>query len=104
MEKAVIALKVKSDKSGIRTAVYQACQLYAQAWKSGIEVVDCIVTFGGARDIIREVKVIDAKARFDTLLIYSPSQVCKEKQEFIELESILADNYQIQIRYLRSGT
>ena len=44
MEKAVIALKVKSDKSGIRTAVYQACQLYAQAWKSGIEVVDCIVT------------------------------------------------------------
>ena len=46
MEKAVIALKVKSDKSGIRTAVYQACQLAMQAWRSGIEVVDCVITFG----------------------------------------------------------
>ena len=104
MEKAVIALKVKSDKSGIRTAVYQACQLYAQAWKSGIEVVDCIVTFAGARDILRKVKALDAKSRFDTLLIYSPSQVCKEKQEFVELENILTDSYQIQVKYLRSGT
>lgn len=104
MEKAVIALKVKSDKSGIRTAVYQACQLCMQAWRSGIEVVDCVITFGGARDILREVKALDAKSRFDTLLIYSPSQVCKEKQEFVELENILADNYQIQVRYLRSGT
>lgn len=104
MEKAVIALKVKSDKNGIRTAVYQACQLCMQAWKSNIEVIDCIVTFGGSKDILREVKVIDAKERFDTLLIYSPSQVCKEKQEFVELENILADSYQIQVRYLRSGT
>ena len=79
MEKAVIALKVKSDKTGIRTAVYQACQLAMQAWRSGIEVVDCVITFGGAKDIIREVKVIDAKERFDTLLIYSPSQICKDK-------------------------
>ena len=53
MEKAVIALKVKSDKSGIRTAVYQACQLAMQAWKSNIEVIDCIVTFGGSKDILR---------------------------------------------------
>ena len=104
MEKAVIALKVKSDKAGIKTAIYQTYQLCLQAWKSGIEVIDCIVTFGGSKDIIREVKVIDAKARFDTLLIYSPSQVCKEKQEFIELESVLANNFQIKVRYLRSGT
>lgn len=104
MEKAVIALKVKSDKSGIRTAIYQTYQLCLQAWKSNIEVIDCIVTFGGSKDIIREVKALDAKSRFDTILIYSPSQVCKEKQEFIELENILADNYQIKVRYLRSGT
>ena len=70
MEKAVIALKVKSDKSGIRTAVYQACQLAMQAWKSNIEVIDCIVTFGGSKDILREVKVIDAKERFDTVSSY----------------------------------
>ena len=104
MEKAVIALKVKSDKSGIRTAVYQACQLCMQAWKSGIEVVDCVITFGGARDILREVKVIDAKERFDTLLIYSPSQICKDKIEYLEFENFMTECFKVKIKYLRSGT
>lgn len=104
MEKAVIALKVKSDKAGIRTAVYQACQLAMQAWKSNIEVIDCIVTFGGSKDILREVKVIDAKARFDTLLIYSPSQICKDKIEFLEFENFMTECFKVQIKFLRSGT
>ena len=104
MEKAVIALKVKSDKSGIRTAVYQACQLAMQAWRSGIEVVDCVITFGGARDILREVKVIDAKERFDTLLIYSPSQICKDKIEYLEFENFMTECFKVEIKYLRSGT
>ena len=104
MEKAVIALKVKSDKSGIRTAVYQACQLAMQAWRSGIEVVDCVITFGGARDILREVKVIDAKERFDTLLIYSPSQICKDKIEYLEFENFKTECFKVGIKYLRSGT
>ena len=103
MEKAVIALKVKSDKTGIRTAVYQACQLCMQAWKSNIEVIDCIVTFGGSKDILREVKVIDAKARFDTLLIYSPSQICKDKIEFLEFENFMTECFKVQIKFLRSG-
>ena len=104
MEKAVIALKVKSDKSGIRTAVYQACQLAMQAWRSGIEVVDCVITFGGARDILREVKVIDAKERFDTLLIYSPRQICKDKIEYLEFENFMTECFKVGIKYLRSGT
>ena len=104
MEKAVIALKVKSDKSGIRTAIYQTYQLCLQAWRSGIEVVDCVITFGGAKDIIREVKVIDAKARFDTLLIYSPSQICKDKIEFLEFENFMTECFKVQIKFLRSGT
>ena len=104
MEKAVIALKVKSDKSGIKTAIYQTYQLCLQAWRSGIEVVDCIVTFGGAKDILREVKVIDAKARFDTLLIYSPSQICKDKIEYLEFENFMTECFKVQIKFLRSGT
>lgn len=104
MEKAVIALKVKSDKAGIRTAIYQTYQLCLQAWRSGIEVVDCVITFGGARDILREVKVIDAKERFDTLLIYSPSQICKDKIEYLEFENFMTECFKVQIKFLRSGT
>lgn len=103
MEKAVIALKVRNDKAGIKTAIYQACQLCAQALKNDIQVVECIVTFGGAKDILREVKALDAKGRFDTLLIYSPSQICKSGVEYIEFENFMAECFKIQIRYLRSG-
>ena len=95
---------MKSDKSGIKTAIYQTYQLCLQAWRSGIEVVDCIVTFGGAKDILREVKVIDAKARFDTLLIYSPSQICKDKIEYLEFENFMTECFKVQIKFLRSGT
>ena len=103
MEKAVIALKVRNDKAGIKTAIYQACQLCAQALKNDIQVVECIVTFGGAKDILREVKALDAKGRFDTLLIYSPSQICKSGVEYIEFENFMAECFKIQIRYLHSG-
>ncbi len=103
MEKAVIALKVRNDKAGIKTAIYQACQLCAQALKSDIQVVECIVTFGGAKDILREVKALDAKGRFDTLLIYSPSQICKGGIEYLEFENFLTECFKIRIRYLRSG-
>lgn len=103
MEKAVIALKVKSDKNGIRTAIYQACQLCVEALKNDVQVVECIVTFGGVKDILREVKAIDAKGRFDTLLIYSPSQICKSGAEYIEFENFMAECFKIQIQYLRSG-
>lgn len=103
MERAVIALKVKNDKTGIKTAIYQACQLCVEALKNDVRVVECIVTFGGAKDVLREVRALDAKGRFDTLLIYSPSQICKDGIEFLEFENFLTECFNIRIRYLRSG-
>lgn len=103
MEVGVIALKTKSDKSSIKTSVLQGLQVGFQAIKHGIKPIDCIVTFGGVKDILRSVKELDARKRFTTLLIYSPSQICKDELEFRAFEKILYDDYQITVRYVRSN-
>lgn len=103
MECAVIALKAKNDKSGIRAVAYQVTQLTTQAVKSGVQIVDCIVTFGGVKDILREIRVLDSKKRFDSLLIYSPSQICKDAVEFQAFVEILEKDYRVKVRYIRNN-
>lgn len=103
MECGVIALKAKSDKAGIRSLAYQVTQITTQAVKSGVQIVDCITTFGGAKDILREVRVLDSKKRFDSLLIYSPSQICKDAVEFQAFVEILEKDYRVKVRYIRNN-
>ncbi len=61
MEKGVIALKAKSDKASLKTMAYQVSQITTRAVKANIELVDCIITFGGTKDILREVKKLDGQ-------------------------------------------
>lgn len=103
MEQGVIALKAKSDKAGIRSLAYQVTQITTQAVKSGVQIVDCITTFGGAKDVLREVRVLDSKKRFDSLLIYSPSQICKDATEYEAFVEILEKEYKVRVRYIRSN-
>lgn len=103
MEQGVIALKGKGDKASMKTLAYQVSQITTKAIKTNIQIIDCIVTFGGAKDILREVKTLDAKKRFDSLLIYSPSQICKDPQEFQQLVATLEKDYQVGVRCVRSN-
>lgn len=103
MEKGVIALKTKSDKASLKTMAYQVSQITTRAVKANIELVDCIITFGGTKDILREVKKLDGQKRFDSLLIYSPSQICKDQVEYLALQEILEKDFKIQIRYVRNN-
>ena len=75
----VLALKVKSDKASLKTLAYQVAQITTQCVKSDIKIVDCIITFGGTKDFVREITKLDAKKEFDFLLIYSPQQIAKER-------------------------
>lgn len=102
MKTGVIAIKVNRDKDGIKTALAQAAQLATTCVKTDIKIVDCIPTFIGAADIIKEVKKIDRKRRFDYLLIYSPNQIAKSPQEYKEFVSALKHDFQIEVQYLRS--
>jgi len=103
MECGVIALKAKSDKASLKTLMYQTAQIATLATKTNIKIVDCIVTFGGAKDVIREVKQIDAKKHFNSLLIYAPNQLCKDAKEFAMLEGTLAEDFKIGIRSYRGA-
>lgn len=103
MEYGVIAIKAKSDKASLKTLMYQTAQITTRATKANIQIVDCIVTFGSARDVLREVKQIDAKKHFDSLLIYAPSQLCKNMEEYTVLEQTLAKDFKIGIRSYRGN-
>lgn len=103
METAAMAIKAKSDKAGIRTLAYQVAQITTQATKNNIKIVDCLVTFGGVKDILREVKNLDAKKRIDSILIYSPSQIAKSETEYREFVDALNKDYKIAVRCIRSN-
>lgn len=102
MKTGVVAIKVNRDKDGIKTAMSQSGQIATACVKNDIKIVDCIPTFIGAADIIKEVKKIDRKRRFDYLLIYSPNQIAKNAQEYKEFVSILKHDFQIEVIYLRA--
>ena len=67
MEQSVIVLKAKTDKASLKTFAYQVAQITTQATKSNIQIVDCIVTFGGVKDVLREVKKLDGQKRFSSM-------------------------------------
>ena len=103
MENGVMVLKAKTDKKGLKTLAYQIAQITTQATKTNIKIIDCVVTFGGARDILREVKNLDCQKEFQSILIYSPSQICKDREEFKNLVDVLNNKYGIMVRFYRSG-
>ena len=103
MECGVIALKAKGDKAGLRSLAYQVSQITTQAVKSGVQIIDCVITFGGVKDILRELRVLDSKKRFDSLILYSPSQICKDATEFEAFVEILEKEYKVRVRYIRSN-
>lgn len=98
----VLALKVKSDKASLKTLAYQVAQITTQCVKSDIKIVDCIITFGGTKDFVREITKLDAKKEFDFLLIYSPQQIAKDKVEYQAFKEVLKEEFDIEIKALRS--
>lgn len=102
MENGVLVLKAKTDKKGLKTLAYQIAQITTQATKTNIKIIDCVVTFGGARDILREVKNLDCQKEFQSILIYSPSQICKDEQEYKTLVETLQKDYGVGVRCYRS--
>ena len=101
LEKGVLVLKAKTDKKGLKTLAYQVAQITTQATKTNIKIIDCVVTFGGAKDILREVKNLDGQKEFQSLLIYSPSQICKTEDEFKSLVATLQKEYGVGVRCYR---
>lgn len=100
--RCVLAVKASTDKAGLEAMAYQIAQLTTLCVDHDAEVIDVIVTFGSTKDLVREVKRLDAKKRFDLLLVYSPSQIARTKLEYDTFAHELLTNFKIKVGYLRS--
>ena len=102
LEQTVMVLKAKSDKASLKAMAYQIAQIATECTKHNVRIVDCIVTFGGPKDIIRELKKIDAQKRFDSIIVYSPTQICKNANEYGAFVNEVQTNFQAGVRCIRT--
>ena len=106
MEQGVILLQTKNDRDGIRSFAFQLTQIVQRAMRSKIKLVDYIIIYDVkdvAKTAVREVTKLDAKKRFDSLLIYSPSQICRDAVEYQAFVALMAQEFQVKVRYIRSN-
>lgn len=103
MEQGIMVLKSKTDKASLKALAFQVSQITTRAVKADIELVDCIVTFGGAKDIVREVTRLDAQKRFDSILLYSPSQIFEDAVEYRAFVELMKQEFKVKVRCVRSN-
>lgn len=97
MTYAVMALKTKADKSSIKNLAYQVAMITTRCVKPNVKIIDCIVTFGGVKDIIREIRNLDKTKSFQYLLIFSPKQIAKNQSEYEYLVSTLWNEFKVKV-------
>ena len=76
VERGMMVFKVKTDKESIKTLVYQTCMLTTQCTKDNIKIIDCVITFGGGKSVIAEIKRVKArkdKADSELYIFYDTS-------------------------------
>lgn len=94
---AVLAIRMKTDKRSLCTSAYQIAQITTTAVYKNFVIEDCIVTFGGLKDLLREVKAVDGRTPFSYLLIYSPVAFTQSPAEYRDFVSTMAQDFQITV-------
>lgn len=101
LKTGVMAFKVRTDKESLKVLAYQVSQITTECVHRNIKLVDCIITFGSSKDIIREVKKIDTKRKFDYLIIYSRNQIGFSETEMLDFMKAM-DEYEVRVVALRT--
>lgn len=99
----IMAFSTKTDKESLRALTFQVTQVYTQAYDNWVQVVDCIVVTGGIKDILSELKKAKRrnKCPLDYLLIYSPHQISKTKDEYLSFVDTVKKEYKMEVIYLK---
>ena len=97
MKYAVMAVKAKSDKKSIKHLAYQVARITTKCVNPNVKILDCIVTFGGTKDIIREVRQLIPKKDFQYLLIYSPKDIAQNEEDYNYFVNTLNKDYHIEV-------
>lgn len=94
----VILLKAENTRGGISKLVYQAVQLAKCCTRYHIDIVDCVITFSGMKDIKKHLKQICEKKCFDFVFVYSPSQIAQNNKEYTDFVSEVRKEYRIDVK------
>lgn len=97
MKYAVMAVRAKSDKKSIKHLAYQVAKITTKCVNPNIKLVDCIVTFGGTKDIIREVRRLIPKKEFQYVLIYSPMDIAQSKEDYDRFVNCMREDYHMEV-------
>lgn len=104
-KKAVLVIKGKADKPGLRKAVIQAATM--GKYCNSFDITGFIVVTSSSnatKDICKQVKKLRAENRipFDYLLIYTPKEVAKTEQEFATFCWQMEKECQCVVKWLKN--
>ena len=101
---AVLAIQAKGDKASIKSTVYQVTQMVTTCVRDNIQIIDCAISYSGSiKSLIKDLKLIDSRKRFDFVIVYSPMQIAKDPKEFAEFQQEVESSFKCEVMWLRSG-
>lgn len=103
MSSAVLAVRAKAEKASIYALVHQVVGMTGLCINNNAKIVDCAFVFSGTKELIKELKKIDARKRFDYVVIYSPAQIAESKEEFTSFVDTVEQQFKCRVTWLRSG-
>lgn len=83
MKKAVIALKAGKTKAEQKELAYQAGRLSTVCTAKDVQIIDCILTYAGLRDIQKSALKIKEKNEFDYLVFYSGKDFTDDRDKWL---------------------
>ena len=101
MATAVIVLKAGTNKASVEDIAWQSSQLTMFCYQHRVEPIDCVVCYRGCEDIIKKLRSVDRKKRFDYIVIYSPHQIAKSKEEYMAFVNACRNIFKSDVKFLR---
>lgn len=103
-EKTIMVLATNgTSKEDLKHLAFQSALMATRANLYNVHIVDCIITFNGTKDIWKQLDKFKASnKRVNTLLIYTPMEICRSKAEFNQFLDTAAEKYNLGVRWIKS--
>lgn len=82
LERTALVFHLKTDKESIKTLVFQTAAITTQCTKDDIKIVDCILTFGGVRTVIADVKTLKMRKNIDSVTLFNRQCIAVNDRDF----------------------
>lgn len=103
-EKTIMVIATNgSSKENLKHLAFQSALMATRACLNNVQILDCIITSNGAKDIWKGLDLLKGSSKkAHTLLIYSPMEICKSKAEFNQFLDTTAEKYNLGVRWIKS--